>query len=171
MSRMELAGMLSIMASAEKPVYAWAMPAARVPSPTRQPEAREPGWEPPAKKHRDSEDRDREPKEDAQKTRHADLDLSDGKGALEGTRPGLAARLCPAIYHDLELATPSTACKAAAVAMLAAVPTTCRSEPTLTACQVPSSRRAPRAATPRIAILPEIARDDSQPRGNRPHTR
>src|SRR6185295_17911133 len=72
------------------------------PEPARQPEPCEPSWEPSAKKHRDSENRDCESKEHAQKTRHTDFDLSYGKGALEGTRPSLAARLYPAIDHELE---------------------------------------------------------------------
>ena len=111
--------------------------------------------------------RDRESKEHAQKTRHADLDLSDGKGALEGTRR--ASPLACTQRSTMTLsATPSTACNAAAVATLAAVPTTpIRAQ----ADGLPGSVVAASAtsATPRMR-LPGIVQDDSPPRGNQPHT-
>src|SRR5206468_8450646 len=72
------------------------------PEPAEQAQPAEPGWEPPGEKHRDTEGRDGESEEHAEKTRQADLDLSHRKGAFEGARPSLATCLHPTSDHHLQ---------------------------------------------------------------------
>src|SRR5437773_4520783 len=72
------------------------------PEPAEQAQPAEPGWEPPAEKHRATEGRDGESEEHAEKTRQTDLYLSHRKGAFEGARPSLATCLHPTIDHHLQ---------------------------------------------------------------------
>src|SRR5438876_7307897 len=67
------------------------------PEPAEQAQPAEPGWEPPAEKYRDTEGRDGESEEHAEKTRQTNLNLSHRKGAFEGARPSLATCLHPTI--------------------------------------------------------------------------